>query len=84
VVPQVDTVLHHGCSRRVWPCCSFNVVLVELLVCRTDLTAFTGDDVYSLGLQKTSAQVPAYLIQAGGETLQSEIQKLINSVWRKE
>jgi hypothetical protein len=29
-------------------------------------------------------QIPAELIQARGETLQSEIHKLINSVWNKE
>jgi hypothetical protein len=28
-----------------------------------------------------SDQIPAELIQAGGETLQSEIHKLINSIW---
>jgi hypothetical protein len=28
-----------------------------------------------------SDQIPEELIQAGGETLQSEIHKLINSVW---
>jgi hypothetical protein len=31
-----------------------------------------------------SGQIPAELIQAGGETLQSEIHKLINSIWIKE
>jgi hypothetical protein len=31
-----------------------------------------------------SDQIPADLIQAGGETLQSEIHKLINSIWSKE
>jgi hypothetical protein len=31
-----------------------------------------------------SDQIPAELIQAGGETLQSEIHKLINSIWSKE
>jgi hypothetical protein len=31
-----------------------------------------------------SDQIPAELIQAGGETLRSEIHKLINSVWNKE
>jgi hypothetical protein len=31
-----------------------------------------------------SGQIPAELIQAGGETLQSEIHKLINSIWSKE
>jgi hypothetical protein len=29
-------------------------------------------------------QIPAELIQAGGETLQSEIHKLISSIWNKE
>jgi hypothetical protein len=29
-------------------------------------------------------QIPAELIQAGGETLQSEIHKPINSIWNKE
>jgi hypothetical protein len=29
-------------------------------------------------------QIPAELIQAGGETLRSGIHKLINSVWNKE
>jgi hypothetical protein len=29
-------------------------------------------------------QIPAELTQAGGETLQSEIRKLINSIWNKE
>jgi hypothetical protein len=29
-------------------------------------------------------QILAELIQAGGETLHSEIQKLINSIWNKE
>jgi hypothetical protein len=31
-----------------------------------------------------SDQIPAELVQARGETLQSEIHKLINSVWSKE
>jgi hypothetical protein len=31
-----------------------------------------------------SDQIPAELIQAGGAPLQSEIHKLINSVWSKE
>jgi hypothetical protein len=31
-----------------------------------------------------SDQIPAELIQAGGEALQSEIHKLINSIWIKE
>jgi hypothetical protein len=31
-----------------------------------------------------SAQSPAELIQAGGETLVSVIHKLINSIWNKE
>jgi hypothetical protein len=31
-----------------------------------------------------SDQIPAELIQAGGETLQSEIHELINSIWSKE
>jgi hypothetical protein len=31
-----------------------------------------------------SDQIPAELIQAGGEILLSEIYKLINSVWNKE
>jgi hypothetical protein len=31
-----------------------------------------------------SDQIPAELIQAGGETLQFEIHKLINSIWNKE
>jgi hypothetical protein len=31
-----------------------------------------------------SDQIPAGLIEAGGETLQSEIHKLINSIWNKE
>jgi hypothetical protein len=30
-----------------------------------------------------SDQIPAELIQAGGETLRSEIHKLINSIWNK-
>jgi hypothetical protein len=30
-----------------------------------------------------SDNIPAALIQAGGETLQSEIHKLINSIWNK-
>jgi hypothetical protein len=29
-------------------------------------------------------QIPAELIQAGGETLCSEILKLVNSVWNKK
>jgi hypothetical protein len=29
-------------------------------------------------------QIPAEVNQAGGETLQSEIHKLINSIWSKE
>jgi hypothetical protein len=29
-------------------------------------------------------EIPAELIQAGGETLRSEIHKLINSIWNKE
>jgi hypothetical protein len=31
-----------------------------------------------------SDQIPAELIQVGGETVQSEIHKLINSIWNKE
>jgi hypothetical protein len=31
-----------------------------------------------------SDQIPAELIQAGGETLQSEIHKLSNCIWSKE
>jgi hypothetical protein len=31
-----------------------------------------------------SDQIPAELIQAGGEILLSEIHKLVNSVWNKE
>jgi hypothetical protein len=31
-----------------------------------------------------SAQIPAELNQAGGQTLQSEIHKLIKSIWSKE
>jgi hypothetical protein len=31
-----------------------------------------------------SDQIPAELIQTGGEILLSEIHKLINSVWNKE
>jgi hypothetical protein len=31
-----------------------------------------------------SDQIPAELIQAGGETLQSEIHKLINCIWSKD
>jgi hypothetical protein len=31
-----------------------------------------------------SDQIPAETIQAGGETLWSEIQRLINSAWSKE
>jgi hypothetical protein len=31
-----------------------------------------------------SDQIPAELIQAGGETLRSKIHKLINSIWNKE
>jgi hypothetical protein len=31
-----------------------------------------------------SDQIPAQLIQAGGETLWSEILKLVNSIWNKE
>jgi hypothetical protein len=31
-----------------------------------------------------SDQIPAELIQAGGETLQSEIHKLINSIWSEK
>jgi hypothetical protein len=29
-------------------------------------------------------EIPAELLQAGGETLLSEINKLINSIWNKE
>ena len=29
-------------------------------------------------------QIPAELIKAGGRTIRSEIQKLINSIWNKE
>jgi hypothetical protein len=29
-------------------------------------------------------EIPAYLIQAGGETLQSEIHELINSIWNQK
>jgi hypothetical protein len=32
----------------------------------------------------SSDQIPAEVIEAGGETLRSEIHKLINSVWNKE
>jgi hypothetical protein len=31
-----------------------------------------------------SKQILAQLIQAGGETLQSEVHKLVNSIWNKE
>jgi hypothetical protein len=31
-----------------------------------------------------SEQIPAELIQAGGETLRTEIRKLLNSIWKKE
>jgi hypothetical protein len=31
-----------------------------------------------------SDEIPSELIQAGGETLQSEIHKLINSIWSEE
>jgi hypothetical protein len=31
-----------------------------------------------------SGQIPAELIQTGGETLWSEIYKLVNSIWNKE
>jgi hypothetical protein len=31
-----------------------------------------------------SDEIPAQLIQAGGETLWSEIHKLINSIWNKK
>jgi hypothetical protein len=31
-----------------------------------------------------SDQIPAEMIQAGGEILQSENHKLINSIWSKE
>jgi hypothetical protein len=31
-----------------------------------------------------SDQIPAELIQTGGETLRSEIVKLVNSIWNKE
>jgi hypothetical protein len=31
-----------------------------------------------------SDQIPAELVQAGGETLQSEIHKHINCIWNKE
>jgi hypothetical protein len=31
-----------------------------------------------------SNQIPAKLIQAGGETLQSEIHKLVNFIWNME
>jgi hypothetical protein len=31
-----------------------------------------------------SDQIPAELVQAGGEMLLSEIHKLINSIWNKE
>jgi hypothetical protein len=31
-----------------------------------------------------SDQIPAELIQAGGEILRSKIHKLINSIWNKE
>jgi hypothetical protein len=31
-----------------------------------------------------SDQIPAELIQAGGEILRSEIRKLISSIWNKE
>jgi hypothetical protein len=31
-----------------------------------------------------SDQIPAEVMQAGGETIKSEINKLINSIWSKE
>jgi hypothetical protein len=31
-----------------------------------------------------SDQIPAEPIQTGGETLRSEVQKLVNSVWNQE
>jgi hypothetical protein len=46
------------------------------------------DDIAIAKLKKYkspgSDQIPAELIQAGGETLVSVIQKLVSSVWNKE
>jgi CRISPR/Cas system CSM-associated protein Csm2 small subunit len=52
---------------------------------RTQL--FRGSNCYSeLKTYKSPGinQIPAELIQAGGNTLRSEIRKLFNSVWNKE
>jgi mannosyltransferase OCH1-like enzyme len=44
------------------------------------------DAIAKLKIHKSPAsdQIPAELTQAGSETLQSEIHKLINSIWSKE
>jgi hypothetical protein len=36
------------------------------------------------GKSPGSDEIPAELIQAGGEILRSKIHKLINSIWNKE
>jgi hypothetical protein len=46
---------------------------VEIAIAKSKKYKSTGID-----------QISAGLIQAGGETLQSEIHKIINSIWRKE
>jgi hypothetical protein len=54
----------------------------ELLV--SDLSPFEGEiAIAKLKRYKSpgSDQIPAELIQAGGETLQSQIHKLIDSLW---
>jgi hypothetical protein len=48
-------------------------VEVEIAVAKLEKYKLTGIN-----------QIPTELIQAGGETLHSEIHKLIGSVWRKE
>jgi hypothetical protein len=56
----------------------------ELLV--PDPSPFDVTAIAKLKGYKTpdSDQIPAELIQVGGETLQSEIHKLTNSIWSKE
>jgi hypothetical protein len=46
---------------------------VEIAIAKLKMYKLPGSD-----------QIPAELIQAGGETLQSEIHKHINSIWSKE
>jgi hypothetical protein len=40
--------------------------------------------IEEMGYKQKDDEIPSGLIQVGGNTLRSEIQKLINSVWNKE